>query len=148
MLRAYDLYPALTPEDDPRLWEAVLAHYWGSPAALKWDVAGLRFGAGPRSDSGLGGIEPRDLWCFERVDADHLRSTRCPEEVRSMAPDETIPEFLILDVSRPSANENRAYVHSGFRGQGLIGEGETHVWVRRLDGTWSETAESLTGWMS
>jgi hypothetical protein len=84
------------------------------------------------------GMAITERWAFERVDDEHFRAT-------SGAP--SLPD-IILDVSRPSARTEIAWVHTGSNPAPLIGGGETRVWARQEDGSWIETDKVVSAWVT
>jgi len=83
------------------------------------------------------------VWSFERAGEKSLRAVRSDNRTRW----HSYPEF-ILDISRPSAGRATALVHAGGNPGPLIGRGETRVWTRRQDGSWEETREVVSQWIS
>ncbi len=149
LLQIYGLDQLLTDRDDPCLWAAAVAKHWPRP-----DDPGLyemTFGAEPRFRFGIShtadaGRKPRrtpklvlsETWSCERVDAGHFTAIRGAPEY---------PHF-ILEISRPSAGEEKAFVHAGENPAPLVGRGWTAVWLRRADGDWAETDEVFGVWVS
>ena len=150
ILRLYGLDELLTEADDPRLWAAAVAKHWPKPddAELK-DVS--IYSRGPRFSFGIGqipepGHQPRhrsgmtivQRWAFERVDDEHFKPI--PGEAE-------YPHFLV-DISRPSADTDMAWVHAGYHGAPLAGGGDTTPWKRQSDGSWIDTGEVVSEWIS
>jgi len=164
VLRLYGLDRVLTEQDDPALWAAVLVRHWPAPGSPDMDPAALRFGVGgiPADEaraSPRSGLEKIETWCFERVDADHLRVVPCAERPQvsfmfalAMGASTEDPELLrgrmYLDVSRPSRGEERALVHAGVSAPPNAGTGETRRWRVGDTGNWTETAETVSRWLA
>jgi hypothetical protein len=164
VLRLYGLDCILTEQDDPALWAAILVKHWPAPGSPDMDPAALRFGIGkipldearasPRS-----GLEEIETWCFERIDADHLRVVPCADRpqvsfMSTLAMGASIenPDLwrgrMYLDVSRPSRGEERALVHSGVSTPPNAGTGETRRWRIGDSGDWEETTETVSRWLT
>lgn len=79
-----------------------------------------------------------EAWTLERVDGQHFKAVSGEPEY---------PHF-ILDISRPSVGTDVAWVHSGDQATPLAGGGETTVWKRQPDGSWIETGEVVSSWVS
>ena len=136
-LQLYGLDQVLTDQDDPPLWAAALVKHWPTPNDPNLHVPRLTFGIGMRQDrntkpaghdrSGMATIE---IWCFQRVDEEHLRAVHTDRETRWSS----YPEY-ILDISRPSAGSEIAFLHAGDNPAPLIGYGETRVWIHQEDGS-------------
>ncbi len=149
-LQLYGLEEALTDQDDPRLWAAALVKHWPAPDDPNLDVSRLSFGIGRRPGGSAGpavhgpsGIVIIEVWGFQRADAEHLRAVRSDRETRSSS----YPEH-ILEISRPSAGSRTAFVHAGGHPAPLVGYGETKVWIQQDDGSWVETDEVVSSWIS
>ena len=164
VLRLYGLDQILTAQDDPALWAAILMRHWPAPGSPDMDPAALRFGIGkipldrahasPRS-----GLDEIETWCFERVDADHLRAVRCADRpqvsfMSALAMGASIddPQLyqgrVYLDVSRPSRGEERALVHWGVSTPPNAGTGETRYWRSSDQGDCEETEEAVSRWLT
>jgi hypothetical protein len=172
LLRRYGLDPILTDHDDPVLWAVVLARHWPAPDDPDLDPSELRFGIGRLPPAGgeeagastRSGMEMDEVWCFERVDAGHLRAVPCNDRPQvgfmfalamASAGDRSAlddPEVyrgrLYLDLSRPSRHAERALVHAGTSAPGNAGTGETRVWQLDESGTWVPTEEVVTRWLT
>lgn len=148
-LQLYGLDHVLTDQDDPRLWAAALAKHWPRPDDPQLHDRPI-FGS-PRFRFGIGNIPDEsekargapmltiiESWSFERTDDKHFRATRGNPEY---------PHF-ILDISRPSVGTDMAWVLAGENPAPMIGYGEIKVWVRQEDGSWIETDEVVSAWIS
>lgn len=169
VLRVFGLDQVLTDKDDPQLWASALVRHWPAPDEPDANPGALRFGIGrvvSETESGevslaRSGMEQVEVWCFDRVDADRLQATQCPDRpmlsVLSMLSG-VVPStdgdaqgswgIAYLDVSRPSKGETRALVHSGTSAPFNVGTGETRYWVLDENGTWMETAEVFSRWLT
>jgi hypothetical protein len=169
LLRALGLDQILTAEDDHRLWAAALARHWHAPVDADFNPAVLRFGVSrPVSDAeapavtvGRSGMVELEVWCFERIEGDRLRVVECRSQPAlsfmgmlmggdAEAATEHEASWVrdLLEVSRPSVDQTRALVHAGMTAPVNAGSGETRVWVRAEDGTWSETDEIVARWLA
>jgi hypothetical protein len=168
VLRAFGLNRILSEEDDPALWAAVLIRHWYAPGEPELDPACLRFTVSkPLSGSaarefklGRSGMLELELWCFERVEPDRLRVVQCPEPpglsfmgmVMSGGPGAAaqVGSWVqdLLEVSRPSLGEALALVHAGMSAPVNAGSGETRMWARAEDGTWTETDQVVARWLA
>ncbi|MCL4861297.1 MAG: hypothetical protein KJZ93_17910 [Caldilineaceae bacterium] len=144
VLQLYGLDQALTDQDDPRLWAAVLTKHWPRPEDPDLFVAGLIFSIAEtphdREHLERSGMAPVETWYFERTDAKHLKAVRNKSEAR-------YPR-RILEISRPSANATTAFVHMGGAPGPFMGRGEIRVWARQEDGGWAETEEVVSMWIA
>ena len=164
VLRLYGLDRILTAQDDPALWGTILTQHWPAPGSPDMDPAALRFGIGkippdeahasPRS-----GLEEIETWCFERVDTGHLRVVQCEDRPQtsfmfalvtdtSTSDPDLYRGRMYLDVSRPSQGEERALVHWGISTPPNAGTGETRYWQVNDKGTWEETTETVSRWLT
>ncbi len=181
VLQAYGLDALLTEQDDPCLWAAALRQHWPAPDHPDCAEQILRFGIGRRiregedlSDptlslhAGSRGMVEIEEWCFERVDAGHLRVTRCQpqtaanplwdmmplaDRLQSMLLGNPLPVssplcLSRLDVTRPSRGVDEAVVHSGVIAGPLAGSGAAVLWRRRDDESWAQTDEVVVRWIS
>lgn len=172
VLRRYGLDAILTDHDDPALWAAAVARHWPAPDDPNLDAAALRFAIGRLPPAGgdeagastRSGMETEDVWCFERVDAGHLRAVPCDDgpqvsfmfalAMASIGDGSALDDpqvyrgRLYLDLSRPSRHEARALVHAGTSAPGNAGIGETRVWCVDESGTWVETDEVVARWLT
>ncbi len=149
-LQLYGLEEVLTAQDDPRLWADALLKHWPAPNDPNLNVSRLTFGIGMKQDTNTrpAGRDPSgmmivEIWSFQRADENHLRAVRSDLETRSSS----YPEY-ILDISRPSAGRDSAFVHAGEHPAPLIGYGETKLWMHPEDGRWVETDDLVSSWIS
>jgi hypothetical protein len=169
VLRVFGLDQVLTDKDDPQLWASALVRHWAALDEPDANPDALRFGIGrivseqdpdeiPLARSGMEQVE---VWCFDRVDANHLQAVQCPDRpalsVMSMlsgvAPSTESASLgfwgiAYLDLSRPSKGEKGALVHSGTSAPFNVGTGETRYWVLDENGTWTETGEVFSRWLT
>lgn len=165
VLRVFGLDQVLSDQDDPGLWASVLVQHWPAPWEPDIDPAALRFGIGRIVSEGIqaarSGMEPIEEWCFERIDGDHLQVAECAEvpklsfmammasgNLSAMNDSQASWVRDYLDVSRPSHNHKKALVHKGMSIPPNAGSGETHYWEKNEDGSWVETKEVFSHWLS
>jgi hypothetical protein len=159
VLRAFGLNRLLTGEDDPALWAAALMRHWHAPQEPGLHLAALRFGvsrAVPASLAGAvkparSGMQQLEVWCFERVEANRLRPVVCPQQpalsfMGALGGGAWVQD--VLEVSRPSLGEPTALVYVGMTAPVNAGSGETRLWDRAADGTWTETGEIVSRWLA
>ena len=168
VLRAFGLNRVLTEQDDPALWAAALVRHWHAPDEPELQPAALRFGVSrpvPNREIGAvklgrGGMQELEVWCFERVETGRLRPVACEDQPGpsfmgalmggSLAAVAQVGAWVqdILEVSRPSLGVSAALVHAGMSAPLNAGSGETRLWIRAADGTWTETDEVVSQWLS
>ena len=168
VLGVFGLGQVLTDRDDPHLWAAVLVRHWpahgdpdAEPSTLRFGVGGVASAGDVTAPANRSGMVKIVSWCFERVDADHLRSAPCSDAPRmplmSMIASGKLSELGepgaslardYLDISRPTLGEGAALVHAGMSAPPNMGLGETHRWVQGEDGHWVETDEVVSGWLT
>ncbi len=175
-MEAYGLNALLTGQDDPALWEAALRSHWPLPESPDCLVSALRFKVGRRlaegeqpqgetnqADASLCGMVDVEEWCFERVDPTRLRVVTCPVKEDSaplagfgpgladLMAGTALPvwpqAFMYLGISRPSREAALAVVHSASLAGGL-GEGQAYLWQRLADGSWQQTDQRITWWIT
>jgi len=151
VLQMYGLDQILTNQDDPRLWAAALTKHWPKPddpwlgdspideaPRIAFGVGHLPIDEGERREWGAHAMVINERWSLERVDARHFKAT---------SGEPKYPHY-ILDISRPSAGTNLAWVHAGDNPAPLVGLGRTTVWVCHEDEGWIETEEVVSWWIS
>ncbi len=172
VLHVYGLDHVLTDQDDPCLWASALNKHWPRPDdSTLWDeddnpflvvmstvrkkwkgrhIEVLLFGVGVKSNSKEArkgndgsGMLIIERWYFERIDHKHLRAVQGDRETGY----QFCPHY-ILDISRPSVKTTTALVHAGSHPAPLFGYGESRVWRHQADGSWTETDEVVSGWIS
>ncbi len=168
VLRIYGLDRLLTDQDDAWLWACVLIHHWPAPWESDVEPAALRFGIGRVISEGeagaqvaRSGMEHSEEWCFERVDADHLRVVECVEvqgvsfmmmvasgNLSAMSAPQASMVRDYLDISRPTYGQGKALVHKGMSVPPNAGVGETRYWKKEEDGSWVETEEVFSRWLA
>ena len=159
VLRAFGLNRLLTDQDDPALWAAALMRHWHAPQEPELHLAALRFGVSrtvPASLSGTvkpgrSGMQQLEVWCFERAEPNRLRPVACPQQpalsfMGALGGGAWVQD--ILEVSRPSLGERTAFVYVGMSAPVNAGSGETRLWDRAADGTWTETGEIVSRWLA
>lgn len=175
-LTTYGLNALLTGQDDPALWEAALRAHWPPADSPDCLVPALRFKVGRRLAEGeqpqgetnqaaasLCGMVDVEEWCFERVGPTQLRVATCPAEDHSAPPvmlgmgladvmaGTALPVWpqahMDLGISRPSRDAALAVVHSASLAGGL-GEGQSYLWQRLTDGSWQQTDQRITWWIT
>ena len=168
VLRAFGLNRVLTEQDDPVLWAAALVRHWYAPGEAELHLAALRFGVskltpvpGVRGVKvGKGGMQELEVWCFELAEPGRLRPVACPEQPALSFMGSLMAGGLtataqagtwvqdILEVSRPSLSVSAALVHVGMLAPLNAGSGETRLWQRASNGTWIETDEVVSHWLT
>ena len=119
--------------DDPRLlreWP-----YFAVPR-LSFNVGQI-----PGQGSGQAGRSEMNLiegWVLERVDDQHFKVIQGWSEYGQ----------FILDISRPSVGTDIVWVHSGSKVAPVAGYGMTTIWKRQPDGSWIDTGEIVSRWIS
>ena len=165
-LQLYGLEKALTREDAPQLWAAIVSKLWPLPDHSGINERSLRFGVGKDAPKTEFKIQPFDAWCFERADITHLKLKQCDKHTFTDAGiDRNLkdlvktplfniafmyPDFPYLSIVliRPSKNKRRLAVYSGAQFGPRHGGGDTRVWVCQDDGSWQATDEVLASWVS
>ena len=149
VLRFYGLDQVLTDQDDPLLWVYAIYRHWPKLDNPDLPLSRLSFGIGmvPEENEKMEKVDASGMviierWRFEHIDEKRIRSVRDERYIW-----ESNPEH-ILEVSRPSATNEIAWVHNGSYPAPLVGNGETRVWIRQKDGIWVETSEVVGGWIS
>jgi hypothetical protein len=178
MLEAYGLDALLIEVDDAQLWEAALTACWpwvDDPALM---VETLRFLIGRAPDSGETiqgeennatftkyGLVEVEEWCFERVDAGHMKVCKRLEAAAPAAP--FSPGFgmpgissglmnfqstparivMMMGVSRPSLNSPQAVVFCGSSMPGAA-EGKAELWRQTADHVWQPSGQIVARWLS
>lgn len=166
LLARYGLDTLLSAADDAKLWAAVVGHHFPMPQDEAMHVAGLRFGLGQLAPAARLKIQPTALFCFDVVDAHHLKPANCRPDAQTDADvDEALAPLtsttaLYLDklprelrplrsivVPRPSVGEERVAVYTAVMHANGNAFGETAAWARQPDGAWRHTQEKLNWWM-
>lgn len=172
ILNAYGLNQALTDQDDPELWASILLRHWPAPSDPDMYPPELRFGIRRIVSEGENvvvaktrdGMEKLEIWCFERIDSDHLQAKgrdkqTAPSAVgvrkgtammlAALQENKPIPTIVLsthtcLEVSRPSRNQKKALVHSGLSAPFSVRTGETRYWELQENGSWVEAEKTVS----
>ena len=67
LLAGYGLHAVINTNDDPELWEAILASHWGPPEHCRFDISSLRFRVGPAEENSFGGVGCEEDYAFIRT---------------------------------------------------------------------------------
>ena len=141
-LRLYGLEELLTEEDDPCLWAAAVAKHLPRPddpnARSFHGVPQLDFGVGVISQTGGRAAGEIEHWTLERTDDKRYKARRGIVDY---------PDYF-LEISRPSSGADSARVHSGFQVFPRSGRGITTEWRHEPDGSWVETDNIVSAWVS
>jgi hypothetical protein len=176
-LEAYGLGDLLTQADDPAFWEAALRQHWRLPEHPECMVEALRFDIGrrlaeneqPQGEENeqwfkMRGLVDIEEWCFERIASDHLQIKKCPDVINSgavlwsgmglsalMSGQNSMPlsqlVFEYLGISRPSQGVEQGVVYSAYSAPG-VGQGAAHLWRRQGDGSWKQTDQKISWWIT
>jgi hypothetical protein len=168
VLHIFGLDKILTDQDDPWLWAAVLVHHWPAPWDPEMNPATLRFGIGGIVDksvqdelSSRSGMEPIEEWCFDSMNTNRLTVKLCSTtptlsfmtllasvNLNSQSDLYTSMVRNYLEISRPSNKIGKALVHKGFTSPPNVGAGQTRYWIPKEDGSWIETDDIYSQWLT